>query len=213
LIPGENALRGALRFDPLILLVLDAVDSVVDEYRLAGRTCQQAIQWLAGVVREAGLDGGKLTQRKHYEIPGHRVAGGAPFTAGEHETRELGCYYEGAHQVLTGVKDGRADASEIRCWPHHFDLATLLTLPGGKTIGAGLSPGDERYAEPYYYVTPYPYPAGSLPRLRRGFWNPSGWVGTVLPASHFAREENSAAQQTAVQSFLDESLSACQDLL
>src|SRR5207245_11690866 len=45
-------------------------------------------------------------------------------------------------------------ASPVRCWPHHFDLATLTTLPARNAdatgyVGAGLSPGDEYYDEPY----------------------------------------------------------------
>src|SRR5262249_62334200 len=54
-------------------------------------------------------------------------------------------------------------ASPVRCWPHHFDIATLTTLPArnaGATgyVGAGLSPGDEYYDEPYFYVSVYPNP-------------------------------------------------------
>ena len=40
-------------------------------------------------------------------------------------------------------------------------------------IGVGLSPGDTYYAEPYWYVSPYPYPGlEDLPVLDgSGFWH------------------------------------------
>ena len=57
------------------------------------------------------------------------------------------------------------------CWPHHFDIATLVKLEDGqpanaRSIGVGVSPGDEYYAQPYVYVSPWPrFDAGKLPDL------------------------------------------------
>jgi hypothetical protein len=54
-----------------------------------------------------------------------------------------------------------AEASEVRCWPHHFDLGSLIVVETSadgeltKSIGIGLSPGDEAHAEPYFYVSPF----------------------------------------------------------
>jgi hypothetical protein len=62
---------------------------------------------------------------------------------------------------------------------HHFDLATLTTLPARNAdatgyVGVGLSPGDEYYDEPYFYVSVYPesiadrYMASARSRRRIG---------------------------------------------
>jgi hypothetical protein len=211
-IPGEREFRGALRLDPLILLVLDESGDVLDEYRLGGRTLAQAFRWLAGSVRDLGADASRMTDRRHYAIPDHPVAGGAPFHPDEKAVRELGTYYDGASQALTRVQSARSNASEVRCWPHHFDLATLITLAPGRTIGAGLSPGDDSYAEPYYYVTPSPYPAGPLPSLGVGSWHTAGWTGTVLPGSQLSGR-SAPDQRDTVQAFLDQSIAACEALL
>jgi len=62
----------------------------------------------------------------------------------------------------------------VRCWPHHFDIATLVALEPGdaehaRAIGVGVSPGDDYYAQPYLYVSPYPRPdIANLPALPRG---------------------------------------------
>ena len=52
----------------------------------------------------------------------------------------------------------------MRTWPHHYDSATLILLDPAETgedarsINVGMSPGDGSYAEPYWYVTPWPPP-------------------------------------------------------
>jgi hypothetical protein len=212
-IPAGTGFRGALRFDPLMLLLLDSGGTVLDEYRLAGRTLAQAYRWLGEAVGTLGAAAGALTGRKHYSIPDHPVASGTPFQPDDRASRELAGYYEGASLALTELARSRADASAVRCWPHHFDIATLATTGPGRTIGAGLSPGDDSYSEPYYYVTPYPYPTGSLPPLRLGLWHTTAWVGAVLPASTFARAGSAAAQRETIQSFLAEAAGACEALV
>ncbi|HEY9621236.1 MAG TPA: hypothetical protein V6C78_12745 [Crinalium sp.] len=82
-------------------------------------------------------------------------------------------------------------------------MATLITLPNtqsdeSKTVGVGLSPGDQSYSEPYWYVSPYPYPElSSLPVLDIGFWHTDHWVGAVLTASQVEDEQNLSAFLTA----------------
>ena len=46
------------------------------------------------------------------------------------------------------------------------------TVESARTIGVGLSPGDENISEPYFYVTPWPYPPpAKLPKLPEiGAW-------------------------------------------
>lgn len=212
-IPAPTPFRGALRLDPLILLVLDESGAVLDEYRLAGRTVAQAFRWLREAVRAAGGAADQLTDRKHYTIPGHRVGEGSPFDADEAAIRELGLYYHGANFALTEVAAVRSNASEVRCWPHHFDIATLMTVAPGRTVGAGLSPGDGYYAEPYYYVTPYPYPKGPFPSLKAGRWHTTDWVGAVLPASHLVLGTSAANQRATVQAYIDDAIAACEALL
>ncbi|MGQ0641812.1 MAG: hypothetical protein ACT4P6_13770 [Gemmatimonadaceae bacterium] len=97
----------------------------------------------------AGYDGHALTTRKHYEIPAHAVASGAAYSVGDAEAfAELGRYYADAHELTSHVAAAtRSAGSPPRCWPHHFDLAMLITLPeiagrGTRTVGVGMSPGE-----------------------------------------------------------------------
>jgi len=46
-----------------------------------------------------------------------------------------------------------AAAGRVQMWPEHFDVGLDLRRSGsGESIVAGVSPGDEHYAEPYVYV-------------------------------------------------------------
>lgn len=216
--PGRTLFRVALRFRDLALLFCDAEGAVRVAYALDGRTVAEAMNWLLGEVARAGGDADRLTARKHYAIPAHPVGSGAPFTAPAGALAELAAYYGGAATVLGALAARTPGAAEVRCWPHHFDLATLLTVAGAGegagTIGAGLSPGDEHYAEPYYYVTPYPYPAARpLPDLPAGHWHTAGWTGAVLTGSELLRAGGGAGQPQCVAAFLTRAVEAGRRLL
>ena len=95
-------------------------------------------------------------------------SGFAPLAA--HAT-VLGLWYEQAQTALEALirtfQSVAVGPPSIRCWPHHFDLAVLLVLEQGdpetaRSIGVGLSPGDESYAQPYFYCTPWPPPQVSM---------------------------------------------------
>jgi hypothetical protein len=103
-----------------------------------------------------------------------------------------------------------SEASSVRCWPHHFDIAILLTVAPGKTVGLGLSPGDSSYAEPYWYVTPYPYPKNpELPPLPEGGrWHTEGFFAAVLRGSDLLAGDPGTQRQRS-ESFLRAALQVC----
>ena len=186
-VPGIEPFRGGLAIAELELLV--AGDGISNRIPLSGKTMADAWQWLLAEVRKAGGDFKRMTNAKHYTIPSHPVAVGAPFQRQPAAAfAELAAYYGLADRILSGVAAKTPGASPVRCWPHHFDIATLITLPPRgpttRTVGAGLSPGDDSYGEPYFYVTPSPYPpVDRLGRLPSGHWHTTGWTGAVLPGS------------------------------
>ena len=127
-------------------------------------------------------------------LPEHPVATGAPFhLAGSAAPAELERYYAGADRLLRGLRELNPGASPVRCWPHHFDLATLILLDPdadaetARSIGVGLSPGDAARPEPYFYVLPWPRPTGDLPALDGGAWNTGGWAGRRAGGRGFHR--------------------------
>lgn len=213
-VSGLHHFRAGLRFDAPTLLLLDGDDRVLRELRLAGHTLDDAYGWLAAEVE--GLLGRPLA--KPLERPDEPAAPGGPLSPDPAAAAELGRWFAGADRLLQTVREQNTEASPVRCWPHHFDLATLLQLDPGsgpesaRTIGAGLSPGGDSRDEPYFYVTPWPYPqASALPELDDGgAWNTDGWVGAVLEGSRIVTASNQADQ---IARFLDSAVAACRRLL
>jgi len=87
------------------------------------------------------------------------------------------------------------EVSNINFWPHHFDMALLFF--SGKLIDGqdpanweysreqmnfGLSSGDLEIAQPYFYVTGYPFDKKLLkieiPKYAK--WHTEGWNGLVI---------------------------------
>lgn len=178
-------------------LTLLAIGSVAAKLSLRGRRLDDAFAFLESQL-------GETLARPKVELPDHAVARGATFDANEEHLAELARYYHDAAVVLADVMRSDSRAGAVRCWPHHFDIATLITIDGhgedARTIGVGFSPGDQGSPEPYYYVTPWPPPDPSkLGDLALGCWNTSGWIGAMLPASAFA---NAAYQERLVRQFI-----------
>jgi hypothetical protein len=191
--PARRAFAGARATRLLVESLVLEVGAA--RFELAGRTRDEALAWLgARVGREP------LPAYMHLP-PAHPVGAGAPFPPAAAGHAELARWYDDAALVLAPI------GTPIRVWPHHFDIAVLVAFGGTRTIGAGLSPGDASYPEPYFYVTPWPYPAGrSGPPLPRGHWRAEGWFGAVLVGGAVTGE-------AAARSFLDAAFSACRTLL
>ena len=127
----------------------------------------------------------------------------------------LARWYDLTARLLDEIADGcrtfTPGPSPVRCWPHHFDIATYIQLEIGgaevaKGVGVGLSPGDSSYDQPYFYVNPWPsIVASELPLAPTpGHWHTDGFVGLIATAEEvFA---STAAVETASRSFLTESM-------
>jgi hypothetical protein len=202
---GAQHLRAALVFDGLELVVLDG-ERERASLRLAGRTMSQALAWLG---REAAGDETALTLPV-YEMPAHPVGEGAPFSdAGAAARTELAAWFAEAFASVRKVVAADRSASPVRCWPHHFDVASLITLDAGadaeeaRSIGVGLSPGDG----------PWPYPeTEELPPLAAGaHWHRDGWTGAVLTAERVISMPADEQEHTIRQA-LDRAVAACREL-
>jgi hypothetical protein len=197
---ASNALNGTrvrLRVSDLTLMLGDASCSML------GRTLDDAVDWLTRELRGAGFDASQFTTSRHYEIPHHEVDDGEPFTASLDDLEQLSRWYSNGARVFNDVKSANENAADVRCWPHHFDIATLLSFSGGKSVGVGLEPGDGYYDEPYFYLNMYPSPqANALPDSLDGGgqWHTREWIGAVLPAS--AITSNALEQEAQVRSFI-----------
>ncbi|TYQ27469.1 hypothetical protein [Pseudanabaena sp. UWO310] len=210
--------RVALEPISLTLEFLTDRDQVISAFTLSDRTLSEAFDWMKAIVSGLGGDADLITPISYppNDFPDSDLARGKTFQF-LNLTSNLAEYYAIADRILQDIVQQEAMVSNVRIWPHHFDIATLISIPASNgeelSIGVGLSLGDGSYDEPYWYVTPYPYPEdrSSLPALNGdGIWHTEHWVGAVLTASQCGEPQASADQ---VKTFLNSAIAACKQLL
>jgi hypothetical protein len=158
--------------------------------RLDGRRDADVREWLGHRWRQMGLDPDALDAPAPYQMPAHPLASGAPYAADPAALDELAAWFGNAELVLgetrQRVRARSLDAPEVRCWPHHFDLDSLVPLGEGRTVGMGFCPGDDYYDEPYFYVSRYPGPdVAGLPSLPlKGHWHTHHFTAAIARARH-----------------------------
>ena len=206
LVPGKRPYRGAIRFHDRTLLLLDGASRRLESFVLAGRTLQEGLAWLSRETAQLTGEPEVPLALPEQELPPHPVAGGARFGPVEAaESAEIEAWFANVAEVLESLRQGEK-ASPVRVWSHHFDLDTVIDLGSERTLGFGLSPGDEFYAEPYLYVLPSGFAEGpEPPRLEApAEWRTKDWTGAVLRGSEVAKLAPDA-QAAAVERFYRES--------
>ena len=195
-----------LRIADLVLVLLETRGGE-PQFLLDGRTNAQARAWLAQQMSAKSLDARALDAPSPYEMPAHPVAGGAAYATAaiSDALGELAKWYANANHVLgrmqQQLRERKLDAPPVRCWPHHFDLDTLIAFGADRSMGVGFSPGDEYYKEPYFYVSLNPAPdVATLPRLPAiGHWHTHEFTAAVATASRIVAVKD---QKPETEAFL-----------
>lgn len=218
---GPYPFRVGLRPEDLTLLLLDRTEEALGSFPLIGKTREEGYEWLSlGLAMYMGGLPATI-ERPEFDIPDHPVQGRTRFsTDHDAEHRALAGLYGGGAALLNEFVAGHDNASRVLCWPHHFDIATLITLDvdadgaASKTIGVGLAPRGGGCESWYWYVTPWPYPDPStLPDLTgKAEWNTEGWTGAVLAGRDMAKLDGKSRAQT-IRAFLAEATEVAQTVL
>ena len=212
----KGELRLGLSVTQLALVLVGA--SVQVSLTLGGRTDADARWRLGELLAAHDLDPDRLDAKLPYDIPDHSTAHGAAYDLSglTDALSDLAAWFANADQSLGRVREqmiarGLAP-SPVRTWPHHFDMATLTLLEAGdaehaRSVNAGLSPGDEHYEEPYFYVSPHPYPdpAKLAPLPELGHWHVRGFTAAIAPASRIIARRDC---QAATEAFLNAAVAA-----
>ncbi len=213
--------RLGLSVEDLTLRLLDRTDATLGELALGGATLDDAYAWLRTGLSQYMGGTGPVIERPDFEIPAHRVGEGRPFSRGPvGERRALAALYGGAAALLDEVVVRTAGASPVRCWPHHFDIATLAVVrpargtDPARTVGVGMAPMGGGYESWYWYVTPFPYPpAAALPALEApAAWHVEGWTGAVLRGTDIVAMPD-GERRSRVGTFVDAALAAAKAAL
>jgi hypothetical protein len=201
-LPGGGSV--GLKISELTLVLWDQVGNA-DALPLDSRRDADVREWLGARLRETGLDPDALDAVSPYRMPAHRIASGAPYaTAGLADAlSELAAWYGDADLALAAARQRvlarGLQAPPVRCWPHRFDLDSLIELGGGRTVGLGFCPGDEYYDEPYFYVSCYPPPdvAGLSSLPLNGHWHTHHFTAAIALARNVVTAKDQRAESAA----------------
>jgi hypothetical protein len=217
---GAQALRLGLRLGDLSLLVLDrSADRIVAEEPLDGGDMAAALDWMSAWIEQVtgARPAARLALRSH-DTPAH--AADQIFVIGPHgeALEELARWYDNASAVLQEIRADISNTSPVACSPRHFELATRMRLDldpeSGRSIALGLSPGDRYYAEPYWYVSPWPRP-DLVERPALDAITGSAWAdfGLVLLGSEVVGDGSAHTQESRSLAFLRSALRSSRSLL
>ena len=172
---------------------------------LHNRSVHEGLQWLKSEVSSLGLPGENINLELPYEIEVYDYT--MRLSKDEGALKTLASMFSDADQLFKEIEQREKHAEQVRCWPHHFDLATLLPQKFDaagellQSVGVGMSPGDDATPEPYIYVNIWPnvdYDQLANHALEQGYWNESDWSGAVLKYSDFV----DGNQQEVIERFL-----------
>ncbi|MGI9387312.1 MAG: hypothetical protein ACR2OX_07760 [Methyloligellaceae bacterium] len=188
----DNQYFIGLSLAPLGLRLLNDGELAV-ELTLNNVSYSEASAWLDTRLERVGLNASAAVDLPYDLPPG--VEEIAHFIGGDQsETLQaLAAWFDFAQSLLSEFAEDKANLtpgpSPVRCWPHHFDIATYVSLEEGefetaRGIGVGMSPGDENYDQPYFYINPWPnLNPDDLPELMEpGHWHREGFVGAIATA-------------------------------
>lgn len=196
--------RIALRVADLTLVIAES------QLALAGRTLAEAMAWADGRLAAAASAEPRGAHARDYDLPAHPVASGAPFAPDPDALAELARWYADGDRVVRDRAALEPGATAVRCWPHHFDIASIAYLDAqpaatARQIGFGLSPGDQYHGQPYFYLTPYPIEVDvTFPPLPSGGrWHREGFIGAVLLANDLLEGGGQDRQHERAGAWLD----------
>jgi hypothetical protein len=208
--PLPDGSRLGLRIADLSLAFLDEHPHAL---ALDGRADAEVRGWLGGHLAARNLAAGLLDAPSPYAMPEHALARGARYSLDElgDAFATLAAWFGNAHGVLGEARTSLAARGlkppPVRCWPHHFDLDSLVGLGRGRTMGLGYCPGDDYCDEPYFYTSMWPEPPiPKLPLLPQpGHWHTYKFLAALAPAHKIVAAHDQGAY---VRAFLDASIKA-----
>ncbi len=191
-------------------------DIVVHDLDLAGRSNEDINYYLANHLEAYGVTAEKLANATYSGMPDHSVAQGGPYDPNglASEFAEIARWYSNAARAIEMVREELLNVSPgpsaVYCWPHHFDIACLVTFEEGdpetaRAIGIGMSPGDTAYEQPYFYVNPWPRLSRDelLPLQPPGHWHIEGFVGAIATGADIVEQDD---QESAVMTYIREAV-------
>lgn len=209
-VTGEVDFRSSLSIEKFEVFLVDKKVTTLASFQLEGKTYRQLMVWLEEQIGKLGMPAADLTMNLPYEIPNHPVREGSVFQlAHARAAVEFSKFYHNTYIILRKIKKQFESQNEILIWPHHFDIALSILIkdtgdPETDTIiSFGMSPGDENFENPYFYVNTWPHvDTSQCAKLsNNALWVSEDWTGAIMLSKHIYE----ADQQKRLEMFYEES--------
>ncbi|UXX80923.1 hypothetical protein N7E81_07400 [Reichenbachiella carrageenanivorans] len=221
-IEADIKFRSSISLQKFEVYLVDQQFQTISSIAMQDKRQTDIMVWLEHELSRLGADFSKINLAYPYTIPEYPTAKKEPFHLNSQAAAtELGKLYHNTAYLLKQIVSKEENGSEIKCWPHHFDIAARVTLldtgdpETSRSINMGMSPGDKHYNEPYFYCSPWPYPTKKLIDLNdlNAHWHQDEWVGAVLPVSQLVDHNLIQDQRRIVMKFYDTALAFLKEVL
>ena len=155
-VEGSTPFHAFIDIPGFTLNLVDPGMSRIWATQLDGKSRDEILQELQQVINDLGMDGRQIQHISHYTLEyQHPIQSGATFEKpNDNLLEEWHAIYSTARVDIREALSDLLATSELRIWPHHFDMGSFipLTEDGSAAIGVGLAPPDAVFDGFYYYI-------------------------------------------------------------
>ena len=164
-------------------LAFKTEDRIIEELSLMSASHKDILNWIRNCFKDFGFPSFKFNF--HYELPYPKITDNYLF-----ETVDS-IFVDSYSSKLTMSKDAIQEflqrnslQSEVRIWPHHFDLGFFTEINNELSLGGGMAIPDAVSENFYLYASVYRgheslSPPNSM--LAKGRWVSGEFTGAILP--------------------------------
>jgi len=150
-------------------------------------THNQALDWINFQLKANGFNS-KLNYSFHYDLGYEIKMDDYSFPeADQKELQKISNYFSVAQSAMQKVLEKQNLASDIKVWPHHFDLGAYVVISETLSLGFGLAIPDSGIDDFYYYISGYKgndtLETKNFQKLENGEWQTGEWKAGTLRAS------------------------------
>ena len=214
----KGKFRASISFAERRIFLIDEQIRVIDSFGIHGNTFNQLMVWFEEHIGKLGLPVENFNVNLPYELPNYATQKKQAFALPDTGLSDAFThFYANSRVILEQLRGSFSGVGETTVWPHHFDQAISVRLKDSGNpetssyLGIGMSPGDDHYPQPYFYVNSWPYAEEErLQPLNFGKWHGDDWIGAVFTAEEVWEVSN---QPEALKTFYHQASRQIQRLL
>lgn len=209
-VKGNINFRSSINLESYEIFLVDEKINTIASYDLKEKTQKDVMLWLEEQIGKLGLPAPDLTLHLPYTLPSIPSEKWPlferPFPSA---VIELSKIYHNTYVTLREIKHTYDSEALIAVRPKTFNMVLTIVLKNSGShetdtrIVFGMSPGDEFFENPYFFVITWPHvDTASFGKMKsNGIWVSEEWTGAVLLSKHLYDGD----QQLILREFYQES--------